>query len=133
MPRVTSHAPVDVLDHDTTMATAERCAGAFLDAHAAWTTAAISPDREKGPVKQGTAGAARGDCLRLFAASLRGECRGWKLPTAAGARDRAGVSLRSALLTDSFAPAVTAWASEQLEARTLSAASVRRTLNSVLR
>ena len=125
-------AHVDQLDLDTSMSTAVRCGAPFLDALVAWLTDSVANERDSRAVKLGTAVAVRGDVTRFLAASLRGEVPRWRAPTAAGARDHRGSALRSALLKEEFGVALAAWASERLAAGTVTADTLRRTLNSIL-
>ena len=124
---------VEELNYESTTATVARCCDAFLDAFVAWSTDPVALDRDRPAVKRPTAVAKRGDCFRFFAASLRGEVPGFRIPTAAGARDHRGNALRSALLKEEFGASVAAWASERLAGDMAAADTVRRTLNSVLR
>ena len=136
MPRRRKEGAVQVVeerDYETSMDTVSRCCGPFLDGFVTWSTEPVALDRDRPAVKKPTALAKSGDCGRFFAASLRGETPGFRVPTAAGARDHRGNAIRSAILKEEFGAAVAAWASERLAGGMVAADTVRRTLNSLLR
>jgi hypothetical protein len=130
MPRLKAPVAAVQLDMPAARARAEALLATFSDDWHAWLCAPVSAGRRGAALKLVSIKAMRRDFIRFWAHALRGQTGPWAPPAGAG---RGGNAIRDALLGGDLDKGVSAWASEMLQQGAMSADTLRRSLNSLVR
>ena len=130
MPRLKDFVAPPPPDMAVALARADALVSPFCSGWADWLAAPVAAGRLRGPLKPASISAMHRDVVRFVAHALRGATGPWVPPAGAG---RHGNAVRDALLGGELDKGVSIWASEMLRQGTLSADTVRRSLNSLVR